>query len=121
MEKEEAVRLLLEEMERCQRAPELNGCEMKPEWQRTMDVCLVAVEAIREQEVRENPKHLTLDELRQIDGEPVWIERRVSDSSDDKEWALVYTGGGFCRTSVGNIAFFALYGISWLAYRSKPK
>lgn len=52
MEKEEAVRLLLEEMERCQRAPELNGCEMKPEWQRTMDVCRVAVEALREQEQR---------------------------------------------------------------------
>ena len=52
MEKEEAVRLLLEEMERCKRAPELNGCEMKPEWQRTMDVCRVAVEAIREQEER---------------------------------------------------------------------
>ena len=52
MEKEEAVRLLQEELERCQRAPELNGCEMKPEWKRTMDVCRIAIEAIREQEQR---------------------------------------------------------------------
>lgn len=52
MTREEVIKLLQEELERCQRAPELNGCEMKPEWQRTMDVCRVAVEAIREQEQR---------------------------------------------------------------------
>ena len=52
MKREEVIKLLQEELERCQRAPELNGCEMKPEWQRTMDVCRVAVEAIREQEQR---------------------------------------------------------------------
>ena len=31
-----------------------------------------AESAIREQEERENPKPLTLDELRKMDGEPVW-------------------------------------------------
>lgn len=50
--REEVIKLLQEELERYQRAPELNGCEMKPEWQKTMDVCRVAVEAIREQEQR---------------------------------------------------------------------
>lgn len=52
MTREEVIKLLQEELERCQRAPELNGCEMKPEWQRTMDVCSIAIEAIREQEQR---------------------------------------------------------------------
>lgn len=89
--------------------------------QAVSDACVLAVSALREQEERENTKPLTLDELRQMDGEPVWIERCSSDSQDDKEWALVFDAGGFCRTSVGNIAFFALYGIGWLAYRSKPK
>lgn len=64
---------------------------------------------------------LTLEELREMDGEPVWIERCGSDSPDDKEWALVFVRGGFCRTSVGNIAYFPLYGIGWLAYRHKPE
>ena len=85
------------------------------------EMAQLAIAALREQEERENPKPLTMDELRQMDGEPVWIERCGSDSQDDKEWALVFDAGGFCRTSVGNIAFFALYGIGWLAYRSKPK
>ncbi|MGM9601085.1 MAG: DUF551 domain-containing protein [Faecousia sp.] len=39
-------------MERCQRAPELNGCEMTEEWQRTIEVCEIAIDAIREQEQR---------------------------------------------------------------------
>jgi len=64
---------------------------------------------------------LTLEELRQMDGEPVWIEVILPRCGNDKEWALVFVGGGFCRTSVGNIAFFALYGQTWLAYRRKPE
>lgn len=52
MTREEVIKLLQDELERCQRAAELNGCEMKPEWQRAMDVCRVAVEALREQEQR---------------------------------------------------------------------
>ena len=52
MTREEVIKLLQEEVERCQRAPELNGCEMKPEWQQTMDVCQIAIDAIREQEER---------------------------------------------------------------------
>jgi len=77
--------------------------------------------ALHTQQEQENPKPLKLDELREMDGEPVWIERHDSNSSEDKEWALVFAEGGFCRTSVGNIAFLALYGQTWLAYRHKPK
>lgn len=48
----EVVKLLMEEIDRCRRAPDLNGCEMQEEWQRTIDVCSIAVNAILEQEER---------------------------------------------------------------------
>ncbi len=33
----------------------------------------LALAALRAQQERENPKPLTLDDLRQMDGEPVWV------------------------------------------------
>lgn len=63
---------------------------------------------------------LTLEELLDMDGEPVWIERIGSDSPEDKEWALVFVKGGICRTSDCSHALFEFYGKTWLAYRRKP-
>ena len=63
---------------------------------------------------------LTLEQLREMDGQPVWIERIGSDSPEDKEWALVFCKEKFCRTSRGNIALFGCYGIGWLAYAYPP-
>lgn len=63
---------------------------------------------------------LTLEQLREMDGKPVWIERIGSDSLEDKEWALVFCKEKFCRTSCGNIALFGCYGIGWLAYAYPP-
>lgn len=37
------------------------------------EACRLGAAALREQEERENPKPLTLDELREMDGEPVWL------------------------------------------------
>lgn len=33
----------------------------------------IAIQALEETQERENPQPLTLDELRQMDGEPVWL------------------------------------------------
>jgi len=89
--------------------------------ERRIEAIDLAQDALRAQQKRENPEPLSLEELREMDGEPVWIVRIGSNSPEDKEWALVFVEGGFCRTSVGNIAFLALYGQTWLAYRNKPK
>lgn len=67
---------------------------------------------------REKNDPLTIEELREMDGKPVWIERN---SPDDREWASVFCREKFCRTSRGNIALFGLYDIGWLAYRHKPE
>lgn len=88
--------------------------------------------ALREQEgdnrlesdaVKNEP--LTLDELRKMDGEPVWVETGEVSLGEQiigsweifigRESAIYY----FTRRKRG---FFAEhYGKTWLAYRSKPK
>ena len=88
----------------------------------------MAINALRAQQklesnlkALESNDPLTLDELRQMDGEPVWIERVGRTEQFDAEWALVNCEYALCRTSGGCAAFFELYGISWLAYRHKPE
>ena len=61
---------------------------------------------------------LTLEELREMDGEPVWI---CDPDGSDGMWALVDLEYELCRTAKGGIAIFDTYGKTWLAYRRKPK
>lgn len=53
MTKQEAIRLLHDEIIRCRMAPKINGCQMTEEWQRTIEVCEIAIAAIRAQEERQ--------------------------------------------------------------------
>ena len=83
----------------------------------------MAVDALRAQQERENPKPLTVDELRQMDGKPVWFvdlddlfgEWRVIESiwpneaSSEFEWRAEDT----TRSED--------YSKTWLAYRYPPK
>lgn len=87
----------------------------------------MAIAALREQEEQENPKPLTLDELRQMEGEPVFMvdlvhksDPTVSDLwggwivfSNHNQYGFTPRGGGFFSNDA--------YGENWLAYRSKPK
>ena len=52
MTKKEAISLLESEIIRCRMAPELNGCPMTEEWKMTIDVCSIAIEAIKAQAQR---------------------------------------------------------------------
>ena len=47
MTKEEAIRYLKEEIRLCFMGPKINGCAMTEEWQRTIDVCEIAISAIQ--------------------------------------------------------------------------
>lgn len=42
----------------------------------------MAIDALREQEERENPQPLTYEELKQMHGEPVWL-------ADAKRWGII--------------------------------
>ena len=82
----------------------------------------MAISALRQQETVTNRNEpLTLDELRKMDGEPVWVE--FQDGSGGC-WGLVhitvfthivFANGHFC--TVGK----PYYGKTWLAYRRKPE
>ena len=95
--------------------------------QAVSDACVMAVAALREQEERENPKPLTLDELRQMDGEPVFLVELVQKSDPETPnlwgWWIVFTShntNGFIPRGGGLFSNYG-YGKTWLAYRSKPK
>lgn len=101
---EEAKKWLREELERLRRAPDLNGCPMTQEWAEQIRVFTVALEAIEAQEPNRvesdavkgveidqfKNEPLTLEELRQMDCQPVWIPLEPPASV----WALVSTGEG---------------------------
>ena len=78
--------------------------------------------ALRAQQEVEKNEPLTLDELREMDGEPVWVvnsDFKKSDGFSD-EWALVSSQRRNAE-STGTIYHFEDYGKTWLAYRRKPE
>lgn len=87
----------------------------------------MAIVALRAQQERENPKPLTLDDLRMMQEEPVWIFVLETGFG---HWAIkreVFEYKGFeciCFTnadSVEEYREFVMYSKTWLAYRHKPK
>ena len=81
----------------------------------------VAISALRQQEcVGDVNKSLTLDELRRMEGQPVYIVENT------EYWAIVnsFDQAGVYLLSYGNpddYGYFGFYGKTWLAYRQKPE
>lgn len=75
---------------------------------RLSEALSMAIAAIREREEPENPKPLTLDELRQMDGQPVWVRAN-------------HYGECYVHFRINYWLQENGHGKSWLAYRSKPK
>ena len=75
----------------------------------------LALEALREKAEREDPKPLTLEELRRMDGEPVWIDDWWEDSHG---WELSMDASDYFE---GERRTEKDYGGIWVAYRHKPK
>ena len=61
---------------------------------------------------------LTLEELREMDGEPVWIRTKYDASKSF--WAIVNTKGDQVE-SYARVELFEDYWSDWLAYRRKPE
>ncbi len=84
----------------------------------------LSIAALRAQQEAEKNEPLTLEELREIDGEPVWVTEL---SIGIGYWALImddatYDGLYLTRaTKFSDYGSYALYGKTWLAYRHKPK
>lgn len=63
---------------------------------------------------------LTLEELRKMDGEPVYVQG-INGSHISSGWYLVKRDWCCCKNERGNVAFCERYGEWWLAYRRKPE
>ena len=84
----------------------------------------LAISALREQghfrDLTKKVEPLTLDELRRMEGQPVYIVENT------EYWAIVnsFDQAGVYLLSYGNpddYGYFGLYGKTWLAYRQKPE
>lgn len=67
---------------------------------------------------------LTLDELQQMAGEPIWVENSSEKHAEGftDEWALVSTSPhARVVESTRTIYRLEYYGKTWVAYRRKPK
>ena len=63
---------------------------------------------------------LTQEELREMDGEPVWIVP-MRGSGGFCTWMLVDAEYELCREAHGEMAVFENCGKTWLAYRRRPE
>ena len=62
---------------------------------------------------------LTLEELRELDGEPVYIVG--INGSRASGWGLVRCEARACQTFFAWYLFFEWYGKTWIAYRRRPE
>ena len=127
MTREEAIEILENERPHCgEKAVYIDGerCEAYD----------MAISAIRQQdhfrEVTKKVEPLTLDELRKMDGEPVWTVTTGVSSSGRWELCTCETVCACplhkvlrCVTAYGEVTDYDLdtYGKTWLAYRQKPE
>ena len=82
------------------------------------------IKALREAEevtaAQQPNEPLTLGELREMDGEPVWIIP-MRGSGGFRTWMLVDAEYELCREAHGEMAVFENCGKTWLAYRRRPE
>ena len=82
----------------------------------------IALSALRQQEhfrdLTKKVEPLTLDELRQMDGEPVWVQS--PGVPEYGRWAIVEGVGENCLFLHDDFTCHD-YGKTWLAYRQKPE
>ena len=82
----------------------------------------VAISALRKQETVSNRnglnEPLTLDELRKMDGEPVWVQS--PGVPEYGRWAIVEGVGENCLFLHDDFTCHD-YGKTWLAYRQNPE
>ena len=103
------------------------NCFGRMHLQTTVDALDIAISALRAQQqlesnlkALESNEPLTVDELREMDGEPVYIH---SDTfPGDCGWRVVKKASVLdIQFTDGDCFLFIFYGKSWIAYRRKPQ
>lgn len=94
------------------------------EWEYPMDYAAafdVAIAALRAQQEAEKNEPLTLEELREMDGQPVWLNS-LGENFDNGWYIIVAVDRDRIHClQLYTMLLFEHYGKTWLAYRHKPK
>lgn len=76
----------------------------------------------KEWQSNESNEPLTLEQLREMDGEPVWIMDVGPHKWYGPGWAIVDRNNCLVRTAKNwNPVFFERYGERWIAYHRPPE
>lgn len=117
-EKQKAIAWLNDEIRSLRLAPTINGCGMKPEWAEQLEIMQTCLEAVKVCSVDTNKTSpLTLEQLREMDGQPVWMVLKNEPSGC--EWMIVYAEQRYLEGKK-YIADFREIGHLWLAYAYQP-
>ena len=129
MTREEAAKILDPEttLDTYAKISYYGGFEGESAWQDAVnEACRMGAAALRELDAKENQKPLTLEELRQMNGEPVWIVEDPDwghwELAEDAEDYLMDRDEDFYGMKHNDsLGRFGLHVLGWLAYRHKPK
>lgn len=80
----------------------------------------MAIAALREKAEREYPKPLTVEVLKLMEGEPVYVVPVKPSIEDLPGWCVLFDGYA-CVPGAEWAWDFYEYGKTWIAYRHKPK
>lgn len=120
--RETAIKWLQNEIRSLRLAPTINGCG--PEnWADLLEIMQTCLEAVKGCFVDTNKMSpLTLNQLREMDGQPVWVVDVGPHKWYGPGWAIVDRDNCLVRTVKNwNAVFFESYGERWLAYRRPPE
>lgn len=118
--REKAIKYLAEEIRSLRMAPRINGCPMTPEWAEQISVLETCLEAVRG--YGNDP--LTLEQLRNMDGKPVWGVSLINGKPG--EWFIVRVVNMSqcwfiaCAGASQGFGDKDTYGKTWLAYAYPP-
>lgn len=120
--REKAIAWIKDEIRSLELAPTLNGCPMTQEWAEQLEImrtCLKAVQDHFPDATKMVP--LTMEQLRGMDGRPVWVEDL--ENPEKSGWRLIYWDRGkylvlLAKSAAGYI--LEDYGETWLAYAYPP-
>lgn len=125
-EKRKAIAWLQDEIRSLRLAPTINGCGMKSEWAEQYDIMQTCLEAVKVCSVDTNKTSpLTLEQLREMDGQPVWI----MEAPDWGHWELSEDAGDYLTDRDPELYGLTypdpegkggLHKLGWIAYAYKP-
>ena len=124
--REKAIKYLTEEIRSLRLAPKINGCSMTPEWAEQISVLETCLEAVRAYHIGEDTEMvpLTLEQLREMDGQPVWGVSLINGKPG--EWFIVRVVNMSkcwfiaCAGASQGFGDKDTYGKTWLAYAYHP-